>query len=227
MSSIRGYRPFTRCCSLVVIALLLVGLPASSTTQGAGEKAPTNYEVIERISRAAIGELLANMPTVRRDLVIQLVKARGVGEIDFVFENTLLKTMRESGYRVAVDKPADGGEAPAYRFTYQIINLSLDYPEIGRQYVVGAKKVERLAEVGVFAQLADMASGDILWVGDTQKRYGDTIPYAYLKRVEDEAHGFTAPERNEIRWGRLVEPVIVTGIVTGLVYLFFSNQQND
>ena len=207
--------------------MLLIGLPASSTPQGAGEKAETNYEILERISKTAIDELLANMPAVRRDLVIQLVKARGIGEIDFVFENMLLETMQSAGYRVAVDKPAEGAEQPGYRLTYQIIRFSLSSPEIGRQYVIGAKKVERAAEVGVFAQLADMASGDILWVGDTQKRYGDIIPYGYLDRVEDDALSFTAPARNEIRWGRLVEPVVVTGIVTGLVYLFFSNQEND
>jgi len=207
--------------------MLLVGLPASSTPQGAGENPATNFEILEDISETALDELLANMPAIRRDLVIQVVKARGVGEIDFVFENTLVETMQEAGYRISLDTPAAGAGEPGYRLTYQIIRFSLTYPEIGRRYIIGAKKVERAAEIGVFAQLADMQSGDVIWVGDTQKRYGDVIPYGYLKRVEVAGYAFTAPERDEIRWGRLVEPVVVTGIVTGLVYLFFSNQEND
>ena len=35
------------------------------------------------------------------------------------------------------------------------------------------------------------------------------------------------PVRDEVKWGRFIEPVIVTGIVVGLVYLFFSNQDSN
>ena len=130
--------------------------------------------------------------------------------------------------RVAAKTAADDkAERPAFSFSYQIIRFALTYPAIGRSHWIGAKEVDRLAEVGVFAKLIELERGEIVWVGDTQKKYDDTIAYSILARVEDPQLEFTRPQRNEIRVSRVVEPVVVTGIVVGLVYLFFSNQSND
>jgi hypothetical protein len=165
--------------------------------------------------------------------LIQISKDKSIGDIDFVFENLLLKTMRERGHRVSVAASKEGGVAaappvrPDYRFSYQIIKMALTYPKICRRYWLGAKEVERRAEIGIFAKLIDMDSGDVIWVGDTAKSFDDTIDYSLLKRVEDENYVFTKPARDETSWTRILEPVVVTGIVAGLVYLFFSNQSND
>jgi hypothetical protein len=194
------------------------------------ERAPTNFELIEKTAESAVDELLGNMPAVPSGTAILLMKARGVGEVDFIFENMLLRRMQEAGYRVAIEVPGQEEtqpDDPHYRLSFQIIRMSLAYTRIGRRYWFGAKEVERLAEIGIFAQLADLGSGDVVWVGDAQKKFDDTIRYSQLKMVEEEQYGFTKPERNELRWSRFVEPVIVTGIISGLVYLFFSNQSDE
>ena len=159
-----------------------------------------------------------------------LSKDRSVGDVDFVFENLLLKQMSETGWRVSDGRASvtdTTGGFGDYEFVYQLIKLNLSYPKIGRRYWFGEKRVERSSEIGIFAQLIDLSTGDMLWVGDVHKSYGDVIPYGMLERVEDDQYDFTQPVRNELRWRRLLEPIVVTGIVTGLVYLFFSNQSND
>ncbi len=209
---------------------LLVAFTASSAPSEPEERVSTNFEVLENTAASAVSELLSNMPVIPRGTMIELVKARGVGEIDFVFENVLLRRMKESGYRVSIVVPERKGEQqddPRYRISFQVIRMSLAYTRIGRRYWFGAKEVERLAEIGIFAQLADLDSGDIVWVGDAQKKYQDAIDYGQLRSVEEEQYKFTKPKRDEMRWGRLVEPIIVTGIISGLVYLFFSNQSNE
>jgi hypothetical protein len=75
--------------------------------------------------------------------------------------------------------------------------------------------------------LIETGSGEIVWVGDTQKRYEDVISYSLLEKVEDPEYSFTRPERKEIRLSRLIEPLVVGGVVIGLVFLFFSNQSNE
>ena len=45
--------------------------------------------------------------------------------------------------------------------------------------------------------------------------------------VEAGLYSFTKPERETKKWGRIVEPVVVSGIIVGLIYLFFSNQSGD
>jgi hypothetical protein len=208
---------------------LITFLPVSSVPQGTGEHVVTNYEILEKVAGEAIDELVANMPTIPRGSLVYLHRDGGVGGgIDKVFENVLIEKMTDTGLRVAIkDKAEAGDEVSGFEFSYQIIRFTLKYTGIGRSYIIGAKEVERLAEVGIFARLIDLGEGEIVWVGDTQKIFEDKIAYSLLDRVEDPQHDFTRPPRNEIRWSRLVEPVIVTGIVVGLVYLFFSNQDTS
>lgn len=229
MNRFRDERLLVRTAVVLCLALLITTFPAVSSPQGTGEQTITNYEILEKIAGEAIDELSGNMPRIERETVVLIRKEGGVGSgIDKVFENELVRKMTGAGLRIA-SKTADSDqtEVSRYVFSYQIINYSIKYPDIGRSYWIGAKEVERLAEVGIFAKLLDSATGEILWVGEAQKKYEDRIAYSLLERVEDPSHDFTMPVRDEIRWGRFVEPVIVTGIVVGLVYLFFSNQTSN
>ena len=214
---------------MICSALLLTLFPASISPRGTGERIPTNFEVLEQLSRQTITELISNMPMRPNGEIILLTKDNGAGDADFIFENMLLKTMREAGFRIAADMPGrpDSVAGPRYEFSYQIIKMSLAYPKAGRRYWFGAREVERFAEIFAFAQLADLADGSIIWVGDTQKKYEDIFSYSLLPTIEDERHEFTKPQLKRLRWSKLIEPVIVVGVVTGMVYLFFSNQSDE
>lgn len=214
---------------VLCLTILIATFPATSSPQGAGETIVTNYEVLERVAAEAVDELMDNMPSVPRGTLLLLTKEKGIGTgIDKIFENVLVRRMTDAGMRVAAKAPeSDAAERPGYELSYQIIRFALKYPGIGRSYWVGAKEAERLAEIGIFAKLVENGPGEIVWVGDTQKKYEDRIAYSLLDRVEDPQHEFTRPPRHEISWSRIVEPVVVGGIVVGLVYLFFANQDNN
>lgn len=231
MRSLRERIRLTRIISTLVIVFLFASFSASSSPQKTGEKVNTNFDILKKVSSRAIEEILANMPKIDKSSRIRLIKSRSVGEIDFVFENTLLQTLTARGFKITDKNPGQDevskAEEADYELDYQIVRMSLTYPDIGRSWLIGAKEVERYAEIHLFTQLMDSASGDIIWIGETEKRYSDVIPYSALEKVEDPEYAFTRPERNEFSWGKLVQPVIVTGIVSGLVYLFFSNQSNE
>lgn len=229
MNRFRDERLLVRTVSMLCLALVITTLSAVSSPQGTGEQTITNYEILEKIAGEALDELAVNMPSIASETVILIRKEGGVSSgIDKVFENQLVRKMTGAGLRIA-DKTAAGDqtETSEYIFSYQIITYYVKYPDIGRSYWVGAKEVERLAEVAIFAKLLDSSSGEIVWVGEAQKKYEDRIAYSLLERVEDPDRDFTVPVRDEIKWSRLVEPVVVTGIVVGLVYLFFSNQDSN
>jgi hypothetical protein len=225
----RDERLLVRTVAMLCLAILITTFSAASSPQGTGENTITNYEVLEKIAGEALEELAGNMPSIARETIILIRKEGGVGSgIDKVFENELVRKMTKAGLRIASKtSDSDQTESSEYVFSYQIISYSLKYPDIGRSYWVGAKEVERLAEVGIFVKLLDSSTGEIVWVGESQKKYEDRIAYSLLERVEDPAHDFTKPVRDEIKWSRFAEPVIVTGIVVGLVYLFFSNQDSN
>lgn len=229
MNRFRDERLLVRTAAMLCLALLITTFPAVSSPQGTGEHTITNYEVLEKIAGEALDELAVNMPSIAKETVVLIRKEGGVGSgIDQVFENELVRKMTGAGLRIA-DKKADANQAETseYIFSYQIITYYVKYPDIGRSYWVGAKEVERLAEVAIFVKLLDSSTGEIVWVGEAQKKYEDRIAYSLLERVEDPDRDFTVPVRDEIKWSRFVEPVIVTGIVVGLVYLFFSNQDSN
>lgn len=191
---------------------------------------PTNMDILERVSSDAISEIIGNMPALDGEKAVFIRKDRGIGEGDFVFENVIVQQFDDAGYRVILEKPATSDSASKrdiYRLSYQIIKMSLEYPRIGRRYWFGRKEVERAAEIGIYAQLVDLESGDVVWVGEAKKEFKDVIRYSALDEVEDDEYEFTKPQRKELRWSKIVEPVVVTGIVVGLVYLFFSNQSNE
>ena len=229
MSFFRRDNIVSRLATFVCLAFVFTSFPVLGSPSGTGEKIPTNYEIIEKIALEAIKELRGNMPGLAGEKLVFLSKEKGAGNIDIIFKNAMIKTMTNEGLRVAEDlvTTKEGKKAADYELSYQLIRFNLNYPDIHRSYWVGSKRVDRHAEIGVFSQLIDLSTGDIVWVGETQKKYEDVISYSLLERVEDPQYDFTRPPRKELRWNKLVEPVIVTGIVTGLVYLFFSNQTSN
>ena len=229
MNRFRDERLLVRTVAMLCLAILITTFSAASSPQGTGENTITNYEVLEKIAGEALEELAGNMPAIARETVILIRKEGGVGSgIDKVFENELVRKMTKAGLRIASKiSDSDQTESSEYVFSYQIISYSLKYPDIGRSYWVGAKEVERLAEVGIFVKLLDSTTGEIIWVGESQKKPCAAMWRIRLPAREDPAHDFTMPVRDEIKWSRFAEPVIVTGIVVGLVYLFFSNQDSN
>jgi hypothetical protein len=111
-----------------------------------------------------------------------------------------------------------GGDVLEYR-----LGLSeVKYIDESRAFLLGPKRVQRGAAVQVTCRLKDGDTDDLLWVSEGAATYLDAIPKGKLAIFESD--GF-APERVTGRgMMRVVEPVVVGGIVAGLVVLFYTNQ---
>ncbi|MFO7914900.1 MAG: hypothetical protein R6U43_04320 [Candidatus Krumholzibacteriales bacterium] len=220
---------FSKAITLIVLVCLFTSFSVSSSPKKTGEHISTNLRILRDISLKAFDEIMDNMFNIEKGSSVLLMKDRGVGDIDFVLDNIILKTLNDEGLRVRERLEKKEGETvnPDYILKYQIVNMTLSYPDIGRNWLIGEKEVERLAEISLFVQLVDGETGDTVWIGEAEKKFNDVIPHSLLDRVEDQQYAFTRPERDEWTWTSFIEPVVVTGIVTGLVYLFFSNQSNE
>jgi hypothetical protein len=51
------------------------------------------------------------------------------------------------------------------------------------------------------------------------------VPAGKLSVLEGQAYPFTAPTLPQSNPGRILEPIIVSAIVAGLVFLFISNTE--
>lgn len=211
-------------CTICLIGILGI----DSLFAGTGEpraRLLTNLEIIDKVSSEAARDIIAGLGPEQMGETVFLNKAKSAGAVDFMIENAFVKEAHTAGLKVAVEGP-NVAASGKYRLSYQIIHLSISYPRSSRKLWVGPRKVDRSAQADVFAQFIDVATGSILWVRQTHKEYNDTIDYSRLKEVEDASYDFTRPPHSEFRVTRLLEPLVVGGIVVGLVYLFFSNQSN-
>ena len=220
---------FSKSLTLIVLVCMMTSLSVSSSPQKTGEKVSTNLEILQKISKDAFDEIMDNMVDIEPGSTVLLVKDRGVGDIDFVLDNVMLKLLNQNNIKVREKMGEQAGELKGldYILKYQIVKMSFSYPDIGRSWLIGEKEVERFAEISLFVQLVDADTRDTVWIGESEKQFNDVIPYSLLEKVEDQEYEFTKPQRQEWTWSSFIEPVVVTGIVGGLVYLFFSNQSNE
>lgn len=117
-------------------------------------------------------------------------------------------------------------EGPVLTLQYQNIVFDLQYLDSHRSYMVGGKRVDRRASVRIITTLTD-ETGRVLWVGEAARDHEDEIDYGDAARLEQGTYQFNRPVVPESGWGKIVEPVFVTGIIVGLIYLFFSNQSDE
>jgi len=186
----------------------------------------TNFEILNNVATEAAKDIIAGVGVEQQGETVLLYKAKGAGSVDFVLEDAFLKEAHGAGVKIAVETPnlAAGGK---YRLAYQTIHLSLSYPHSSKKWLVGSRTIDRLARADIFAQLIEVPTGNVVWIRESHKQYNDRIDYSDLASVEDAQYDFTKPPHSEFRMTRLLEPLIVGGIVVGLVYLFFSNQSNN
>ena len=102
----------------------------------------------------------------------------------------------------------------------------LSYINVYRSYLIGGKKVRREANVRMSAKLLT-SSGDVAWFGEVSSEKSDQFSHGDLSRIQEGTYAFVKPEMPGSGWSKVVEPVFVSAIIVGLVYLFFSNQSDS
>ena len=192
-----------------------------------------NLDVMRMLADEAITELLAAMPSQARNHPVILIPF-GVDERYDFLTNQFSQTLTSNGYRIyqaaaSNDSTVAQGNRPngtGYDLEYQALDFSLTYPKVYRSYLIGGKKVKRSARIRLLAKVIDPRDQSVIWVGEALKSQDDQFAHKYLSRVEAGLYDFTKPQQNGSSWGKIVEPVVVSGIIVGLIYLFFSNQNS-
>lgn len=126
-----------------------------------------------------------------------------------------------------VSEHASGADVGEARLFFRVTDFSFRYADIYRRMLVGPKRIRRLAKTELHFRLAHAGSRSVAWSENTSHSAADVIPYGKADLLESKTYAFAKPERASGTLARLYEPLIVTGIVGGLVFLFYSNQSGD
>jgi hypothetical protein len=72
--------------------------------------------------------------------------------------------------------------------------------------------------------LSDQRDDTVYWQDEITRTRQDQIPKKQLAVLQHDQFKFAQTELEEQTWGKFVEPVIVSTVLGGLIYLFFSNR---
>jgi hypothetical protein len=108
--------------------------------------------------------------------------------------------------------------------SFRVLEFGVTYHDQWRQGFLGQRVVERLAAVDLNCRLVSGDEKNILWVGNGRSEKLDIVPKSKLDLLEGRSYPFTRPNLPPQSLSRIVEPALVLGIVGGLVFLFYSNQ---
>jgi len=235
----------------LVIVLLGVMVAAGGAAQDLGQAVegsyPTNLAMLTEAATSAVGELLAGFNAPPGATL--LVESAGEHEANWFVENLLLAKLTDGGFSAylkeapmvgppvpAAAADSIGAEPPAAEATasaepradlvlrYRVAEFGILYPESHRKSPLGSRRVQRLAAVSVYANLLRGKREDVTWVGSGDAERMDVVPAGKLPLLEGKTFPFTKPVLQTQGLGGLVEPALVTGIVVGLIYLFYTNQ---
>jgi hypothetical protein len=124
--------------------------------------------------------------------------------------------------RPALASVSTGPAVEGPTLLFDVSQFAVRYVSEGRSFFLGAKRVERAATVDVSCRFVEGPSGTIRGIGHGDALALDAISKGKLALYESEGMKPTL----ETRAGalRYAEPVVVGGILVGLIYLFYTNQ---
>jgi hypothetical protein len=127
---------------------------------------------------------------------------------------------------VLMRAPFSYGDAPEPDrvLEFRVGELDVDYTRRWRKSLFGSSMVERSARAAIFFKLLDGADGKLLWTGSGRSQRRDVVPQKMLAELEDTPGRAGAERPRSGGIGRMIEPIVVSGIVVGLVVLFYSSR---
>jgi len=108
-----------------------------------------------------------------------------------------------------------------------VINVDearVDYPRLFRSGLFGGLHVERRAIARLSAELRRPGSRAVYWVGAADTSLADHVMRSEVTLLEDATHPETKGTVPSQSWQKVVEPVLVVGLVVGLISLFYTNR---
>lgn len=193
--------------------------------------APTNLQIIGLVANAAVRRALASAP-LDSGSHVTLAPAES-HPLNFMVEHAVLRELARRKVSATVRRsliPDDSLSLLSMAdrdplLEYQLASARITYLRLIGGYLLPSRaKIERQGLVEGGLVMRDPATSRVLWTGDATANLVDRIPRGQITLAEDERYADlkgTLPERN---LGRYAEPLVVAGVVGGLVMLFFQNR---
>jgi len=184
-----------------------------------------NLTVLTELTREIVGEAVGRM-RLPEGSEIRITQG-DQHDAGWLVHSVLLEELTSGGHVVMVKGSEPGQEErPRYDVWYKIITCQTTIPRTWREWVVGPRKVERKSRCDIQFRLSDESSA-VVWAGEVERERREIIPGSRLDELASPGQPFASPEAAPGGWDKMLEPVVVAGIVGGLIYLFYTSRSTD
>lgn len=199
----------------IFLSFLLCGLSAGQT---AGALPPTHLDLVTQTVEAGVERALSTLDAATeadwQRPVLLAPKARH--DANWLVEHVLASQLIKRGFVVVRDSTAaDIGT----RLTFSILDLG-----VTSQAGLRGKDVHRRSRATLALRLSRADNGDLLWRWEETQVAEDHVPKKHIDLLQHPSYKFAKSDVEEQSWGKYVEPVVLTSVLGGLVFLFFSNR---
>jgi hypothetical protein len=108
---------------------------------------------------------------------------------------------------------------------YHVVECGVRYPWAKRTLLVGPRRYGRMVSVKLWASWISEPGHRVKEVAHGERVHLDSFPGWARTYVEGQGFPFTIDQPPGSSVGKWIEPVVVAGIASGLVYLFYQNQK--
>ena len=186
------------------------------------DQVPTNLDLLRIVVQETVQKAISDMPMVG-DTTIIVITPETTHSADWMMKAVISETLTHRDFRVITDQiPKNHATIP--RFLYLVVDLNVAYPARHRNYLIGATRITRVARARLSFQLIDGKTDKVLWMCEETASRTDSFLKEELLLVQSDLYPFAKAAVQEEDINRVLEPIIVSGVVGGLIYLFFSNR---
>ena len=201
-----------RSCYRLLVALMVCA------TASAAVPFPTNMDLLVETVASAVDESLARieMPDDAATAPL-LVVAQSKHDANWMVEHLLANRLLTRGFSVTLDSTA--AQPTSMRLSYRVLDLG-----VSAHSGLRGSEVSRQGRVTLALRLSDERDDVVHWQDEITRTQRDQIPKKQLAILQHDQFKFAKTELEEQTWSKFVEPVIVSTVLGGLIYLFFSNR---
>ena len=233
-----------------ISSLALAGLLALAFAQPAhSQERGTNSELLGRALRQAVDSLFQRikvspgarvviLPAPGQESVWGLeneiaagLRTRGAGKVTFHGAVADTAAPQAAPKDTSIHEPLHPGvpidvrplDPTAELIEYRVAALAVTYTGTHKSRVLGATQVDRLAKASLAARHMS-PEGGLMEAASGSASLQDRVAEEDLPQMEDNLYQFPRPVVPTRDLTRVLEPAIVVGLVTGLVFLFYTNR---
>ncbi|MBX2992213.1 MAG: hypothetical protein KF749_13750 [Bacteroidetes bacterium] len=201
-----------------MILLVLIAVVAVCTVRAQEgsdeEKLLTNLDVVRNLAGNIAGRVLrdADLRDVTEIEISVLPK-----ESSWYIEGSILENLKNSSINPSVS------EAAPLLFEFGLSDVSVEYSGVRRDWLFGARMVDRTVRLRLAARIVDRRSGSIVLTDEFADSKTDTIGLSEIRFVENPTIPITKGKLPQQGFfSNVAEPLVVIGSIAVAVLLLFN-----